>query len=100
MNIEEKEKIDKIAQDVAKELQYIIKCRSRNPDSDKLNNLEDKIKYFKDELSMLIQNEKEGVKYFKEQSFTINEIEMSGFVRGLDYAMQLFNSCLEQEENE
>lgn len=97
---EEKEKIDKLAQDVAKELQYIIKNRSRNPDSDKLNNLEDKIKYFKDELSILIQNEKESVKYFKEQSFTIMEIELSGFVRGLDYAMQLFNNCLEQEEDE
>lgn len=95
---EEKEKIDKIAQDVAKELQYIIKNRSKNPDSDRLSNLEDKIKYFKDELSILIQNEKESVKYFKEQSFTVNEIELSGFVRGLDFAMQLFKDCMEEDE--
>lgn len=92
---EEKEKIDKLAQDVAKELLYLIKNRSRNPDSDKLEDLQDKIKLFKHDLENIISGEKEGVKYFKEQSFTIMEIETAGFIRGLDYARQLFNEYLE-----
>jgi hypothetical protein len=98
MNIEEKENIDKIAQDVAKELQYIIKNRSRNLDSDKLEDLQDKIRAFENGMENTINGEKESIKYFKEQSFTVIEIELSGFVRGLDYAMQLFKDCMEKDE--